>query len=197
MMYRALTVAREYESGGDRIAALVAERLGWELIDGALIDEIAQLGHVEPQLVRKFDERVDSWVHRVSRRALTYGAFEGVAVLPETAIFDAETMALLARAAIEHAWETGKCVIVGRGGQCILQDRPDVFHLFLYAPLASRAADARLQEVRAADERRARYVQLNFGQEWRNPHLYDLMMNVQLGEECVVATILAGMGYAT
>jgi hypothetical protein len=59
-MYRALTVAREYESGGDRIAARLAERLGWKLIDSALIDEVAQLAHVEPQLVRKFDERVDS-----------------------------------------------------------------------------------------------------------------------------------------
>jgi len=184
-MYRVLTVAREYESGGDRIAALLAERLGWKLIDGALIDEIAQLAHVEPQLVRKFDERVDSWVHRVSRRALTYGAFEGVAVLPEAAIFDAETMALLARAAIEHAWETGKCVIVGRGGQCVLQDRPDVFHVFLYAPCAGR---------QPVDEQRARYVQMNFGQQWRNPHLYDLMIDSQLGEERAVATILAGMG---
>jgi len=190
-MYRALTVAREFESGGDRIAALLAKRLGWELIDSALIDEVAQLAHVEPQLVRKFDERVDSWMHRIGRRALTYGAFEGVAVLPETAIFDAETMALLARSAIEHAWETGKCVIVGRGSQCVLQDRPEVFHVFLYAPSSSRI------ENQLVDQRRAHYIQMNFGQEWRNPHLYDLMIDSQLGEERVVATILAGMGNLT
>ena len=139
MIYRVLTVAREYESGGDRIAALVARRLGWKLLDSALIDEIANLAHVDPQLARKFDERVDSWVHRVSRRGLWYGAFDAVAVLPETGVFDAETMALLARAVIEHAWETGNCVIVGRGGQCVLQNRPDVFHVFLFAP----DADAR------------------------------------------------------
>jgi hypothetical protein len=130
-------------------------------------------------------------VHRVSRRALTYGAFEGVAVLPETAIFDAETLALLARAAIERAWETGRCVILGRGSQCVLQDRPDVFHVFLYAPSAGRVED------RAVDQRRARYIRMNFGQEWRNPHLYDLMIDSQLGEERVVATILAGMGNLT
>src|SRR5271157_5468804 len=165
-MYRTLTVAREYESGGDLIAALVAKRLGWKLLDSALIDEIANLAHVEPQLAREFDERVDSWMHRISRRALWHGAFDAVAVLPETAVFDAETMALLARAAIEHSWETGNCVIVGRGGQCILQNRPDVFHVFLYAPCAGCAVDAD----------RARYVRLNFGQEWRNPHLYDLMI---------------------
>jgi hypothetical protein len=47
------------------------------------------------------------------------------------------------------------------------------------------------------DEQRARYVQMNFGQDWRNPHLYDLMINSQLGEERVVSTILAGMGDPT
>ena len=202
-MYRILTVAREDESGGDRIAALVAERLGWKLLDRALIEEIASLAHVDPQLAREFDERIDSWVHRLSRRALWYGAFDGVAVLPETAVFDAETTARLARAAIEHAWEVGNCVIVGRGSQCILQNRPDVFHAFLFAPFADRVARARLHAgraadapgwIRAVDAERARYVQVNFGQQWRDPHLYDLMISSKLGEERVVSTILCGMG---
>src|ERR1035437_273 len=82
-MYRILTVAREDESGGDRIAALVAKRLGWKLLDSALIEEIAHLAHVDPQLAREFDERVDSWMHRISRRGLWHGAFDAVAVLPE------------------------------------------------------------------------------------------------------------------
>jgi len=110
-MYRVLTVAREYESGGGRIAALVAKRLGWKLLDSALIEEIANLAHVEPRLAREFDERVDSWLHRVSRYALWNGGFEAVAVMPETAVFDSETMARLSRAAIEHAWETGLSLI--------------------------------------------------------------------------------------
>jgi hypothetical protein len=82
-------------------------------------------------------------------------------------------------------------VILGRGSQCVLQDRSDVFHVFIYAPSAGRVED------RAVDERRARYIRVNFGQEWRNPHLYDLMIDSQLGEERVVATILAGMGNLT
>ena len=202
-MYRALTVAREYESGGDRIAALVAQRLGWKLLDSALIEEIANLAHVDPQLAREFDERVDSWLHRVSRRALWHGGFDAVAVLPETAVFDSETMARLARAAIEHAWETGDCVIVGRGSQCILHGRPDVFHVFVCAPAADRVASARRHAggpadaagwIRAVDTERARYVQMNFGRNWRDPHLYDLSISSRLGDDLVVSTILAGMG---
>ena len=202
-MYRALTVAREYESGGDRIAALVGKRLGWEILDSALIEEIANVAHVDPQLAREFDERVDSWFHRISRRALWHGGFDSVAVLPETAVFDAETMALLARAAIEHTWETGNCVIVGRGSQCILQNHSDTFHVFIYAPFGDRVASARQHIrsagdapgwVRAMDAERSRYVQMNFGQNWRDPHLYDLMISSKLGDELVASMILSGMG---
>lgn len=196
-------MAREYESGGDRIAALLAKRLGWKLLDSALIDEIANLAHVDPRLAREFDERTDSWLHRISRRALWYGAFDAVAVLPETAVFDAETMAHLAQAAIENAWEAGNCVIVGRGGQCILQNRPDVFHVFLFAPFTERVANDRQHtgrapdapgRIRAVDAGRARYVHTNFGQEWLDPHLYDLMISSKVGEELAVSTILCGMG---
>ena len=41
MDYRVLTVSREFGSGGGRIAQSIAKRLGWKLLDGALIDEIA------------------------------------------------------------------------------------------------------------------------------------------------------------
>jgi hypothetical protein len=131
-------------------------------------------------------------VHRVSRRALWHGGFDAVAVLPETAVFDAETMAQLARAAIEHAWETGNCVVVGRGGQCILQHRPDVFHVFVMAPLASAS-----RWSRAVNSDRERYVHLNFGQNWRDPHLYDLTIDSKLGDELAASTILTGMGNST
>ena len=77
-MYRILTVAREYGSGGARIAALAAALLGWRLLDSALIDEIARAAHVDPALARRFDERVDTWLHRLSRHGLWFGAFEGV-----------------------------------------------------------------------------------------------------------------------
>jgi hypothetical protein len=44
------------------------------------------------------------------------------------------------------------------------------------------------------DAERARYVQMNFGRNWRDPHLYDLSIASQLGDDLVVSTILTGMG---
>jgi cytidylate kinase len=196
-------VAREYGSGGARIAGLAAARLGWNLLDSALIDEIAKAAHVDPALARRFDERVDTWVHRLSRRGLWFGAFEGVAKLPATEIFDAETMAQLSRALIEHAYEVGNCVVVGRGAQCILQTCPEAFHVFVYAPWENRLARAGRRVargtdvtgfIRGMDAERARYVRMNFGQDWADRHLYDLLVSSKPGDEPTASIILAAMG---
>jgi cytidylate kinase len=202
-MYRVLTGAREYGSGGARIAKLVAEELEWRLFDSALISEIARAANVDPGLARQYDERVDSWLHRMGRRGLWHGAFEGVAAVAATDFFDAETVATLTRNVIEGAYAIGSCVIVGRGAQCILQDREDAFHVFVYAPWADRVKRVRHRVVdssgvedliRLMDAQRADYIRLNFSQDWTAPHLYDLLISSKRGDEAVVSTILHAMG---
>jgi cytidylate kinase len=205
MRYRLLTVAREYGSGGAAIASIVAARLGWKLLDNALIEEAARIAKVDPQCARGFDERVDSWLHRLSRRGLWHGGLAAVPAVSEDDIFDAETMTRLACAMIERACEVGNGVVVGRGSQCVLQDRPDVFHVFVYAPWTDRVkrlrrrlvdeTDAQIAAViETRDAERARYVHLNYGCDWRDPHLYDLLVSSKLGDEATASVILCAMG---
>jgi Cytidylate kinase-like family len=200
-MVRVLTVSREYASGGGQLARRLAERLGWRLVDRELIQRIAQAARVEPQVAAQFDERVDPWFHRLSRAALWRGAFEGVAAVTDEDFFDAARMAGLARRLIEEAAALGDCVIVGRGAQCVLGGRPEVFHLFVYAPRAERLKEARRRRVAdpeiALDERdRARfsYIREYYQEDSLNPHLYHLMINSALGEATAISTILTAMG---
>lgn len=192
-MYRVLTVAREYGSGGARIAGLVVARLGWKLLDSALIDEIAKAAHLDPGLARRYDERVDTWLHRLSRHGLWHGAFEGVATLAPVDVFNAETMAQLTRAVAQRACEIGNCTVVGPGGQCVLQECAEAFHVFVYAPWEDKGVDVP-ELIRAMDAERARYVRLNFDQDWADRHLYDLMVSSKPGEEATASIILAAMG---
>ena len=48
--------------------------------------------------------------------------------------------------------------------------------------------------IRSMDEQRARYVRLNFGQDWADRHLYDLLVSSKPGEEAAVSIVLAAMG---
>ena len=65
-MFRVVTVAREYGSGGGRIAQLLAGRLGWKLLDRCLVEKIAETARIEPQVAEQFDERPDPWFDRLA-----------------------------------------------------------------------------------------------------------------------------------
>lgn len=202
-MFRVLTIAREFGSGGAGIAGMLAKRLNWELIDNSLVMEVARAAKVDPKLAQRYDERVDSWVHRVSRSALWHGGFEAVSHVPAGDIVDCDNMAALATSIMREAAETGNCVIVGRGSQCALQDRPDTFHAYIYAPYNQKLARIRerhpdanaAQLIEATEHTRHQYVQQYFGCDRNDPHLYHLLISSALGEETTVQAILTAMGY--
>jgi cytidylate kinase len=110
----------------------------------------------------------------------------------------------LTRRIIEEAAEIGDCVVVGRGSQCILQQRDDTFHVFIYAPRRQRlerllSRNARLSKAEVEkkmvteDATRAAYVRDHYGEDWQNRHLYHLMISSSLGEKEAVAIILSAL----
>jgi cytidylate kinase len=201
MEIRAITIGGEYGSGRAEIAERVANRLGWRLVDNCLIEDIARTAHVDPEVARRFDERTDPWLHRL-HKALWHGGYEGVVTTTEAG-FDADAMAAAARLVIEQAAMQGHCVIVGRGAQCVLQQREEVFHVFVYAPREKRIERLRRREKPGTDveallddwdRRRQNYARRYFGQEWTNHHLFDLMLCSAMGQQAAVAAILAAVG---
>jgi cytidylate kinase len=203
MEYRVLTVSREFGSGGGRIAQSIANRLGWKLLDSALIDEIAFAAHVDAKIVSRFDEHVEGWLRRMNRQAMRGAAMAAGVALEQEKCFDEDVMTNLTRQIIDQAYAVGECVIVGRGAQCILQARSDVFHAFVYAPLRVRIHRLRTrlepgaqieQRIHDVDAERAHYLKLRFGKEWKNPHLYDLMVSSGEDEEQTARVIEFAMG---
>lgn len=202
MHYRALTVSREYGSGGGPIAGLLARKLGWQLLDNELITAIAHAARVDPAVVRNYDEHVDSWLHRLNRNTLWSTAMAAGAPCSEQDFFDADCMAAFTKQIVEKAYETGHCVIVGRGGGCILQGHRDVFRAFVYGPQRQKIERVRARtgkevtarELAAMDAERARYIRSRFGCDWTDPHLYDLLISSARGEEATAEIILHAMG---
>ena len=76
--FRVVTVSREYGSGGAAIAAKLAALVGFQLLDRALIERMANAARVDPGTAEKLDEHVDPWLARLGR-ALWYGGIDAVA----------------------------------------------------------------------------------------------------------------------
>jgi hypothetical protein len=113
--------------------------------------------------------------------------------------FESETMAKFAQGMIAKAAASGNFVIVGRGAQCVLRGRKDVFHAFIYSPWEERVSRVRSrlespknvgELIRLTDHERASYVQTYYRCDWKDPHLYHMMISSQLGTETAVEMIL-------
>ena len=86
-------------------------------------------------MVRHYDEHVESWLSRLNQQTMRAAALAAGLELAENSVFDAAQMVKITQKIVDQAYAEGNCVIVGRASQCVLQHRPDVFHVFVYAPL--------------------------------------------------------------
>jgi cytidylate kinase len=194
-MIRVITVAREFGAGGSPIAEKIAERLNWRIIDDPFIDRIAAAAKASPAAVKCCDESVDPWFHKILR-SIWHGGFEGALSDAESEPVDADAVMNLWRHVIEEAAEEGSCVTVGRGGQCILKTRPDAFHVYLYAPVSERCERSGVSAAATVelDCRRSNFIRHYFDQDWRNPHLYDMMLCTSVGFDLAADLILQAAG---
>jgi len=198
-MIRAITIEREFGCGASEIAGLVASRLGWDLWDERLTQEIARLTESTPQAVERREWRTDPAVYRVFQSFLR-GAFEGG--LPPTSrlhMLDARRIADTSETAVNAAFSRGSAVIVGRGSQYFLRNRRDVFRVFLYASrdhkirrlIAGGATEKKaIAQIDTTDEARAAFVRQYLGLKWPEPHLYHAMFNTEMGESRTAAMLV-------
>jgi cytidylate kinase len=186
---RAVTISREYGSGGGEVAARLATRLGWRLVDHEVVVQVAHALGVTEDEATNYDEHAEGLGERLLRslQAMTFVA----PVATGEALAGQEDEGHRYQAAlhlvVENAAREGDAVIVGRGAQVLLGSRRDVLHARIVAPLERRieyvatregldAAQARAR-IELKDRDRARYLQANYHRTPGDPHLYDIVVN--------------------
>jgi len=201
MTFRALTISREYGSGGAEVAAIAANCLGWRLIDKGLLAEISAKANVPEGDVAALDERRDPWLQRISRPIWGKGG-DGVSDVLPVELFDADAEADVARTVIEEAYQAGNCVFVGRGSQCLLRHKPDVYRVLVYARWEDRVrrVQARVPPgadvsslLQSMDARRLEYLRAHYGENGADPHLYDLLIDSRNQTEAAARLIVCAM----
>ena len=197
-MIKIITVEREYGCGGGEIAQRLAERLGWKLWDHLLTEEIARLAECPSAEVECREERNDPLYYRLFKSFLR-GSYEGSINAHKLNLVDSENILKMTERVVQHAASKGDSVIVGRGSQLFLKDRPDALRVFLYAPrenkvrrLLSRGkSEKEAQElVDTVDRERAGFIEKYFHVAWPDRAVYHLMLNTAVGDETVVQTIV-------
>src|ERR1700739_2115954 len=197
-MIKIVTIEREYGSGGGEIAQLLAQKLGWKLWDQLLTEEIARLAECPKSVVEVREERTAPLYYRLFKSFLR-GSYEGSINAHKLKVVDSESIMKFTQLVVQHAAKRGNSVIVGRGAQLFLKNRPDTLRVFLYAPRGDKvrrllargeSAKASAQLVDTVDRERADFIQKYFSVEWPDRAIYHSMINTEIGDDSVVRMIM-------
>lgn len=183
---RAVTFSRQYGSGGGEIAARLAQRLGWRLVDHEIVAQVAAALGVPESEAEEYDERGESIFARMLAGMRSY---EPAIPVPGAAGLetDEQRYRQALREAVKAACEQGHTVIVGRGSQMLLAGRRDVLHVRIVAPLEGRIVYVMRREglnraqaqarIQMKDRDRQRYLAAAHHINPDDTKLYDVVIN--------------------
>jgi cytidylate kinase len=198
-----ITVTRQYASGGSDVARLVAAQLEWDVIDNEFVDAVARRAGLPADEVAQREERAPGLLERLARTlaAASPELFVASATVPMVEQ-DEATIVQVTERVIAEAAAHGRIVLVGRGAQAVLAQRPDALHVYVVAPkpwrvrlaverlgVAEADADRMVDET---DRQRDQYVKTYYGRQRQDISNYDLIVNTaRVGIDGAVALVVA------
>jgi cytidylate kinase len=207
-----ITIARQFGAGGETVGQILAQRLGADLLDRAIMDEVARRLQLPDEEIEAHDEHPGSLIGRLLTALGT--ASVDVSAPPEVVAwtppyadpaFDPRQAVLnITQEVIREAARTGNAVIVGRGGAYLLRDHPQALHAFLQAAMPVRIAtvmrvlgvgeEQARHRIRRTDTNRGAYIRQVYGHDWRHPSHYDLVLDTgRLGYEAAADALVAAL----
>ena len=180
-----ITISRFLGSDGDEIALKVAEGLGYDLVDSGLIIRVAERAGVSVDEVINVDEKYHSRAVEWLKSFITPRI--GKIMIEKEGHLNPESYVEYCKTVVRGLAETGKMVIVGRGGQFILKDYDNAFHVRIIADETFRAErikisreisiDDACEMIKKSDRMRKNYIERYFKADWNDASAYHLIID--------------------
>ena len=178
-----ITISRGSFSGGKMLAEALAKRLGYRSIDREQIIQKAAAWGVSQDDLRTAIEKPPTFMGQSQHTKYIYLAF--------------------IQAALTEEVRTGNAIYHGLAGHLLLGNGPHILRTRIIAPMEFRIGKLRdrlqgnrkgnrkeaISYIEKTDEDRRKWTQFLYGVDWRDPSLYDLVLNLEqmnLEEACDV-----------
>jgi len=179
-----ITISRESASEGKEIARHLSEKLNYKILNKAVMLELAARLEADAQAHGSngdadIIEGLLEWIRapevQKEKSPLSPLALENSLTIRQV------------RDLLLTAYKHGNMIIIGRGSQVVLANKPDVLHVRIIAPVEKRAALRAAREglslkeaqkkLAEADKAHVDFVKNFFDVDNRDPLLYDLVIN--------------------
>lgn len=208
-----ITLSRQFGCGGEYVAERVADILGYRFISKEIIQYIAILTGHDESTVQAFDEEEHSGMKASVSKFMDLNIFKDMFSKTsddETEViefiddkkklyddqnvknfvgFDSEAFAKMVERVVSFLVNEDNVIILGRGGQCLLQDEKSAIHIRLFAPIENRVtwvqsrerlsikeANSKIIEI---DRRKMKFLKHYYNAGIDDPNLYHLLINLE------------------
>jgi len=182
-----ITISRHFGAGGKTLGELVSKELGYTFVDEDIIQLVAKKAKVSRHWVESIEKEAGGKLLKFMSGIVRKSFVERI-LDEKRGYIDEEIYVDLLNKIIIQIADEDNAVILGRGGQYILRDYRDAFHILLIANNDDRitfmekryeltTAQA-VQAVNREDKRRSNLYR-KFGKEdYDHPDLYHLVLNM-------------------
>ncbi len=180
-MYRYVAIERQFCSGGQEVASLLAKKLGYKLYDHDILVETANRLGLPAIYISDLEETAqNNPLFNLSQTAL--GGLSKKKNIPlSDQIFNAEKQIILDVAKDQN------CVFVGRCASHILKDEKDCLNVFIYAKDEYRmeralkkeniAPEKAANELKRVDKRRSDFFAAHTGLKWGSRDFFPISLD--------------------
>lgn len=190
-----ITIARQFGAGGKTLGTMVAEKLGYTLIDEQIVEMVALEADVSAEWVDSIAQETGSEgiVKRLIRKIGPFGkGYVETAMEERPGYINGDLYISILHKIIPIIASQDNVVIIGRGGQYILAERPDTFHFLMIANIENRInfmmehyeIDRKnAQLVIAKQNKRRIHLYRHFGRtDYEQPDHYHMVFNMNFLE---------------
>ena len=211
-----VTINRELGSGGRTVGRMLAEKLGVEFYDKALIEALEKKYNLNIEQIEKLKGQNHAWWAEFARsmfgvdlgvpnygkmNAMYYLAVMDFSDVKPTSkeVFESETEILKGIAEVES------CVVAGRSGFYVFRDHPNHLNVFIQASMPYRVErvmrkqqiteEEAVKTIKKVDKMRENYVKKYAGLSRYDTRNYDLVISADgKSEEQIVDIIMKYIG---
>jgi cytidylate kinase len=185
-----ITISRQFGAGGKTLGKMIADNMGYSLVDEDIIEKVAQEYNVSEENIKSIEQEAGGNILDYIGRVSPWKRFMDRSLTDKEGYIDGFKYVELLYKIIGKIADEGNVVIVGRGGQYVLQTYPSAFHFLFIANRDDRikfiqdryemSYTKAVSVVQNMEKRRANLYRYYRRKDYNSLNLYHMTLNMSL-----------------
>ncbi len=179
-----ITIGREFGSGGHQIGSELSKKLNIPLYDKEILEHAAKESGICKEIFENQDEKpTSSFLYSLVMDTYSFGYSSNL--MNEMPLNQKVFLAQFN--SIKKLAEEGPCIFIGRCADYALEERDDVFSVFIHAPIETRVRritkmydltnNKARDRISKTDKQRASYYNYYTSKKWSEAKSYHMSLN--------------------